>query len=128
MLPKRGSGSSTRTVYISFFTWWYMENPIIPVSGDQGEHAPDAGVPASGKLNYSCYIAASLWMVLDNSSIRGATSANCFSRDARLASSVRFRLRIFPAYVPCLCRRGFGAAASDRPVVQNPPWELRRLP
>jgi hypothetical protein len=27
MLPKAGSGSSTRTVYISFLTWWYMRTP-----------------------------------------------------------------------------------------------------
>src|SRR6188508_1965935 len=27
MFPNLGSASSTRTVYISFFTWWYMSSP-----------------------------------------------------------------------------------------------------
>src|SRR5215208_3611051 len=29
IFPKRGSGSSTRTVYMSFLTWWYMGWPLM---------------------------------------------------------------------------------------------------
>src|SRR5688572_21064459 len=51
MFPNRGSGWSTRTVYISFFTWWYMHSPIHEKRDGSLECSDEARQSTQPRLN-----------------------------------------------------------------------------
>jgi len=47
MLPKRGSGVPTLTVYINFFTWWYTKFSSIEEAVPAFRPAAEGGIHAA---------------------------------------------------------------------------------